>query len=138
MKRTITSLAEAKAQARRLRAEAGEMSHSAALEAVAKAQGYRDWNTLSAALGQAAPAAWAAGGRVRGSYLSQPFAASVTAARQVEPGWYHLSLDLDEAVDVVAFDSFSNMRKRIDCVVGPAGTSCERTSDGQPHMVLEL
>ena len=46
-------------------------------------------------------------------------------------------LDLDEAVDVVRFDSFSNLRKRIRVEVGPEGHSKERTSDGTPQIVLD-
>ncbi|MEN8685342.1 glyoxalase superfamily protein, partial [Marivita sp.] len=42
----------------------------------------------------------------------------------------------DEPVDVVHFDSFSNFRKRVQCVVGPSGTTKEKTSNGQPHVVL--
>jgi Glyoxalase superfamily protein len=40
-------------------------------------------------------------------------------------------------VDVVTFDSFSNFRKRVWGVVGPLGESREKTSDGQPHLVIE-
>ena len=49
---TYPSIDELKAQARRLRqamAERGDdMSHSTALELIAKQHGLRDWNTLSA------------------------------------------------------------------------------------------
>jgi hypothetical protein len=75
---------------------------------------------------------------VTGRYLSQPFAATVLAADQFRPGWFRLVLDLDAAVDVVRFDSFSNLRKRIRVEVGPEGHSKERTSDGTPHVVLDL
>jgi hypothetical protein len=47
-------------------------------------------------------------------------------------------LDLDHPVDVVTFDSFSNLRKRIRGTVGPDGRSKEITSDGTPHLVLDL
>jgi hypothetical protein len=83
------------------------------------------------------PQGWTVGGRVTGRYLSQPFAATVLAADQFRPGWFRLVLDLDAAVDVVRFDSFSNLRKRIRVEVGPAGHSKERTSDGIPHVELD-
>ena len=72
-----------------------------------------------------------------GEYLSQRFSATVLSAEQQRPGWFRLVLDLDEAVDVVRFDSFSNLRKQIRIVVGPDGRSKERTSDGTPHLVLD-
>ena len=46
-------------------------------------------------------------------------------------------LDLDDAVDVVRFDSFSNLRKRIRVEVGPDGHSKERTFDGTRHVELD-
>ena len=49
---------------------------------------------------------------------------------------YTLTLDLEEAVDVVRFDSFSNFRKRVTGMVDAGGVSSERTSDGRPHLQL--
>ena len=60
------------------------------------------------------------------------------AANPQANGWTHLTLDLDAPVDVVTFDSFSNMRKRIRGVVGPKGHTAEKTSDGQPHLQIDL
>ncbi|MEQ9259509.1 MAG: glyoxalase superfamily protein [Roseovarius sp.] len=70
--------------------------------------------------------------------MSQPFTATVIAARQLHPGWFRLVLKLDEAVDVVRFDSFSNLRRQIRAELGPDGYSKERTSDGEPHVRLDL
>lgn len=138
----LPNLSEAKSQARRLRealsGQGTEIGHAQSLELVAHKYGFRDWNAFHAAIGNRPPPAWAVGGRVEGKYLSQPFAATVLSLTMLRPGWFRLTLDLDEAVDVVSFDSFSNFRKRIQCVVGPAGTSREKTSDGTPHMVLEI
>ena len=75
---------------------------------------------------------------MQGCYLSQPFEATVVAVESLRPGWFRLTLDLDEAVDVVTFDGFSNFRKRIRGVIGPAGTTRERTSDGVPHLTLDI
>lgn len=142
MSTQLPTLPEAKAQARRLRAglqaEGREITHAQALELIAAQLGFRDWNTLHAAIGNRPPEGFAIGGRVRGAYLSQPFAATVVGAERLGPGWFRLDLDLDEAVDVVTFDSFSNFRKRIRGTVGPAGTSKERTSDGQPQLRIDL
>ncbi|MEX5599401.1 glyoxalase superfamily protein [Pseudophaeobacter sp. C1-32P7] len=142
MSATLPTLVEAKAQAKRLRtgleAEGREISHSQSLELVARQHGVRDWNTFHAAMGNRPPEGFTPGGRIEGTYLSQPFAATVLAVEMLRPGWFRLELDLDEAVDVVTFDSFSNFRKRIRGTVGPSGTSRERTSDGTPHLVIEI
>lgn len=142
MTRDLPTIAEAKQAAKQLRgrlAEQGEaISHAQALERVAQRHGYRDWNAFHAALRDRPPQGWKAGGRVTGRYLSQSFAATVLAADQRRPGWFRLVLDLDEAVDVVRFDSFSNLRKRIRVEVGPEGHSKERTSDDTPHVLLDL
>ena len=141
MTRDVPSLAEAKRKAKQLRTELAargtQISHAQALEATAHRHGFRDWNAFCAMIRDRAPDGWHAGGRVSGVYLSQPFSATVLTAEQQQPGWFRLALDLDEAVDVVQFDSFSNLRKRIRVVVGPDGHSKERTSDGQPHVVLD-
>lgn len=112
MNANLPTLVEAKAQARRLReglaAEGRQISHSRSLELVASQHGYRDWNTFHAALGNRPPDGFVPGGRVTGHYLSQPFAATVLSVEMPRSGWFRLVLDLDEAVDVVTFDSFSN------------------------------
>lgn len=142
MNTSIPTLAEAKQHAKNLRdqlAEKGtEISHSNALERVAAQYGYRDWNTFHVAVGNRPPDGFVAGERLRGTYLSQPIAGTVVAVEMVRPGWFRLELDLDVAVDVVTFDSFSNFRKRIRGVVGPMGTSVEKTSDGVPHLEIEM
>jgi hypothetical protein len=73
---------------------------------------------------------------VRGRYLGQSFSAVILAVEMIRPGWFRLTLDLDEAIDVVTFDSFSNFRKRVTGVIGPAGTSREKTSNGQPQLEM--
>ncbi len=142
MTRSLPSIAEAKAQAKRLRAELGtdgtEISHSRSLELVAQQLGFRDWNTLHAAIGNRPPEGFTAGGRVSGRYLGQPFDATIKAVHLLDGGWARLELDLDQAVDVVTFESFSNFRKRIRATVGPNGISQEHTSEGVPHLALDL
>lgn len=142
MTHDLPTISQAKQAAKQLRAalaEQGEaISHAQALERVAQRHGFRDWNAFHAALRDWRPKGWEVGGRVTGRYLSQPFAATVLAADQFRPGWFRLVLDLDAAVDVVRFDSFSNLRKRIRVEVGPEGHSKERTSDGTRHVALEL
>lgn len=138
---TQPTLDAAKAQAKALRAalaaQGTAISHSQALELVAKQHGARDWNTLHARLGQRnAPPELALGDRVRGSYLGQPITGEIVAIsgplehRQVE-------IHLDQPVDTVTFASFSNWRRRIRGTLDITGRSPRKTSDGQPHLIVE-
>lgn len=136
------TLSQAKAEARRLRAQMARdgspISHAQSLEHVARQRGHRDWNTLSAAISDAPSLPWAVGDAVSGTYLSQPFTARVASATPRDAGWVEVSLHLDEAVDVVTSAAFSNLRKRIRGVIGPKGHSKERTSDGQAQLQIDL
>ena len=142
MSRALPSLEQAKVEARALRqqlqAEGITLPHSAALERLAKLYGYRDWNSMQAMLRPAQPRRWQVGDQVSGHYLGQAFQARILQVSTCDPGWVQLVLDLDRAIDVVRFDSFSNLRKRLRVVVGPKGHSRERTSDGQPQARLDL
>jgi len=132
----------AKAQARALRsamaADGRDIGHGQALELVAKSHGYRDWNTLHAAIGNRPAAPVTLGQVVEGQYLKQPFLAEVTGVTQLSDGRYEVILEFDKPVDVVTFDSFSNFRSRVTKIVGPDGRSFETTSDHVPHLVLDL
>jgi hypothetical protein len=139
----LPSLDMLKDQARRLRsrleANGETIGHSRALELIAAQYGFNDWNTLHAALGnRRGPEYLAPGARVTGAYLGQPFAARIVGIQALTsaPGSYRVSLDLDEAVDVVTFDSFSAFRKRVNGVIGKDGVSRERTSNGRPQLQL--
>jgi hypothetical protein len=116
------------------------ISHSRALELIAAQFGFNDWNTparssseIAAGLEQLTP-----GARVTGAYLGQPFSARIVGVQALTsaPGSYRVSMDLDEAVDVVTFDSFSSFRKRVNGVIGKEGVSRERTSNGRPQLEL--
>jgi len=142
MTAALPSRAAAKAQARALRqalADQGQpISHGQALDQLARQYGFRDWNTLSAAIDDSPPAALIPGGRITGRYLSQPFTATILSVGNPREGWFRVVLDLDAPVDVVVFESFSNLRKRIRGTVDADGRSRETTSDGTPHLVLNL
>jgi hypothetical protein len=140
---SLPSLEALKAQAKRLRnalAEEGDfIKHGEALELVARQFGYRDWNTLHAAAGNRQPLPLAVGQDVSGLYLGQPFKARILSLQTLaEGGFMRIGLDLDEAVDVVKFDSFSAYRKRIQATIKADGSTVTRTSDGEPHLRLSL
>lgn len=141
------TLAQFKTQAKRLRDAMGEqgspLSHSAALELVARQHGHRDWNTLAAATpvkaeDRPATLSFGVGEKVRGRYLNQPFTGKVLSLTEMPSGGlYRVVVHFDEPVDVVTFDSFSAFRRRINAVIGRDGISPRQTSNGLPHLVIE-
>jgi hypothetical protein len=141
MTRDLPTLSEAKTMAKALRKRLAEdgvvLGHSQALERIAQDHGFKDWNGFHAVIEAGQSDTWTIGRRVTGRYLSQPFEATVRFSEELRPGWFRLVLDLDEAVDVVRFERFSNLRKQIRIEVGPAGHSKERTTDGTPHVQLD-
>ncbi|MDS1136555.1 glyoxalase superfamily protein [Nitratireductor indicus] len=141
MDRTLPSNEAAKALAKRLRLKLQEqgtcISHGQSLELVAHQYGFRDWNTFRAAISDRQAVDWKPGNRVRGAYLSHPFLAEIIAVEALQSGWFRLTLELDKPIDVVRSEDFSNLRKRVTGVIGPAGRSKEKTSDGFPHLIVE-
>ncbi|HAE26471.1 MULTISPECIES: glyoxalase superfamily protein [Hyphomonas] len=132
----------AKARAREIRADLAKagtpISHSEALEWVAKELGYRDWNTASARLSNMPEVVLQVGDQVAGRYLKQAFDGRVLAVREMAGGTaFEVTLEFDEPVDVVEFDSFSNFRQRITTTVSSGGVSFSKTSDGVPHLTVE-
>jgi hypothetical protein len=142
MKTPITNRDQAKARARELRAELAAggtpISHAEGLERVAAELGYRDWNTASARLSNEPEVPLQVGDLVAGRYLKQPFTGRVLGVREVGGGAaFEVTIRFDAPVDVVEFESFSNLRKQVSVTVSAAGVSAFRTSDGAPHMVVE-
>lgn len=101
----------------------------------------RDWNTLSALATKpnAVPiAALSVGSHVRGRYLNQPFTGKVLALAETGGGLHRITIHFDEPVDVVTFESFSAFRQRINAQIDTNGVSPRKTSNGQPHLVLDI
>ena len=70
---------------------------------------------------------------------TKAFRGQVVAVRELSaPGRFRITMDFDEPVDVVTFDSFSAFRKRVSANIDTSGKTIEKTSDGKPQMVLEL
>lgn len=127
-----------KAQAKRLRASLVDqgtlITHSAALETVAKQWGYRDWNSISAAATHAP--VWQVGQTVSGRYLGHAFTGRLKAVRAGAGDHWHLTLVFDQPIDVVSSDRFSSLRRQVNATVTADGVTHEKTSDGQPHLTL--
>ena len=137
------SLEILKQHAKRLRAGLADdgdfISHSESLELIAKQYGFRDWNCLHAAAGNALPLArFQLGGRVRGRYLGQSFTGEIVALQASPPDHLRISVHFDEPVDVIKFDSFSAFRQRISARIDANGVTAEKTSDGVPQLEIDV
>lgn len=134
----IYTRVQAKARARQIKAESeGALSLAAALESVAKEMGFRDWNTASARLSNAAAASWQVGERVSGQYLKRPFKGRIHGVRELQAGsGFEVTIQFDDPVDVVDWESFSAHRQRVTAMVSPEGISWAKTSDGVPHLIV--
>ena len=145
MTTTYPAIDELKAQARRLRQAMNDrgtaLTHSAALELIARQHGARDWNTLAAlaARPNASPKTQLfVGAHIRGRYLNQPFTGEILALSALPGGDLHkITIHFDEPVDVVTFDSFSAFRQRVTATVDETGRTIEKTSNGLPQLELE-
>jgi hypothetical protein len=129
-----------KGQAKRLRtalaAEGDFVTHSEALELIAKQNGYRDWNTLSAA-SRDNEGRLIVGAAVSGRYLGQAFTGRLVTLSELGGGARRkVAIQLDQPVDVVRSAHFSSLRRRITGVIDKTGVSAETTSDGVPHLVV--
>jgi len=136
----IAPIEELKASAKRLREKLRrsglELSHSQTLELIAHQHGARDWNTLCALSRRSRHLR--VGDRIAGRYLGQPFAGVIRGLSVLGDGAHRrITLHFDEPVDVVRFDSFSALRQRVTGIIGWDGRSPKRTSNGEPHLVLQ-
>ena len=139
---TLPNISDLKSQAKRLRSALTErtgapVSHAQALELIARQYGYRDWNTASAKCGRNGGGTFHVGDRVSGFYLQKPFTGEVTGLRKMgRSGQSKITVVFDTPVDVVSFDSFSAYRTRVTKLIDETGATPEKTSNGEPHMIL--
>lgn len=140
----LPSLEHLKQQAKRLRdqiaSDGNPVSHSKSLELLARQYGYRDWNTLHAAVGNRPPGApLTLGARVAGRYLGKPFDGTVLAIRTLGHSNRHrVTIRFDRPVDVVEFESWSAFRQRVTSDLDEDGRTVEKTSNGTPVMELTI
>ncbi|PQA88647.1 glyoxalase superfamily protein [Hyphococcus luteus] len=139
---SLPSLDALKRQAKRLRAGLDEdgdfLTHSESLELIAKQYGFRDWNTLHAAVGNRPPLKrFQLGSRVKGRYLGQTFTGEIVALRTMAGDHLRVIINFDEPVDVVTFDSFSAYRSRVSAIINQEGVTAEKTSDGAAQLTME-
>lgn len=139
----IYTVSQAKARAKSIREEAKArghaVSHSQALETLAHECGLKNWNILRAKLSDLPIDALVKGSPVTGHYLGHPFSGKVSSIKPFgTQGFRRIEIDLDAAIDVVAFESFSSLRKRLSATINPFGQTIETISTGQPQLSLDI
>ncbi|MCJ9430503.1 glyoxalase superfamily protein [Kordiimonas marina] len=142
----------AKARAKRLRAYltgAGlPVSHSQSLEAIAHEDGFRDWNTLSAHLRQAAspeekPAKsdisengcpFTLGSRAAGFYYNTPFTGQVRGIEMTaRDGVWRITLQFNKRLKVTMGDHLDMARQRVRLTVDRLGRSVNLAGKADGH-----
>jgi Glyoxalase superfamily protein len=112
------------------------ISHSAALEHVAKRYGFHDWNTASAVLSKNDSRLFL-GQRVSGRYLGHDFKGILLGLHMISPAETRVEIEFDTPIDVVRFSSFSAVSKRVRGTVRQNGTSIAKISTGEAHLVID-
>lgn len=113
------------------------MTHGAALEEVARAHGFRDWNTARATLPDQATAPFQVGRRVGGHYLEQPFEGLVVGVKLLgNRPLLSVTVQFDGPVNVTPNLMFETLRQRVTATVNIEGVSPELRGNGQPVMRL--
>ncbi|WP_108397703.1 glyoxalase superfamily protein [Devosia submarina] len=132
-----TLKSEAKAL-REQRSAAGEtLTHSEALEAIAKAHGFRDWNTARASLPDGVVAPFQLGQHVHGTYLDQPFRGVLIGVQMLGAGQhFKLTIQFDEPVNVTPTFMFAAFRHRVVATVDPQGVSPALRGNGRPQTIV--
>ena len=133
-----TLKSEAK-QLRQQRATLGEtLSHGAALEQVARAHGYRDWNTARAALPERVAVPFQVGQRVKGLYLDQPFAGMLIGVQLLgNMQSYTVTIQFDEPVNVTPTFMFAAYRHPVVSTIDIHGTSLAMRGNGNPQLIVK-
>ena len=135
------SIQTLKSEAKALRVErsgiGGAMSHAQALEAVARAHGFRDWNTARASLPDRALAPFQVGQHVHGTYLEQPFEGTLIGVQLLgDQQHFKITVNFDEPVNVTPTFMFAAYRHRVVATVDTQGVSPALRGNGKPQMVV--
>ncbi len=139
---TAHATADYKTHAKRLRealaADGLNLSHSRALDIVARQHGARDWNTLAATAAKTRLGApFAVGERVAGTFNGKPAQGRLIGLEEtIKPDLWRVTVAFDPPVDVVTSELFSSERRRITMIVGADGRSRRLTGTETGVMAL--
>lgn len=145
----MTTSSDYKSHAKRLRdalaAEGIAVSHGKALDLVARQQGARDWNTLSAqAKSDASPAnetesgpSFSLGQTVEGTFKDRPARGRVIGLSEtIKPDLWRVTVHFDPPVNASTSTNFVVERRRVEMVIGSDGRSRRLTGTETGVMAL--
>lgn len=135
-----------KTHAKRLRealaAEGVALSHGKALDIVARQNGARDWNTLSARLDTPASivqaaAPFAVGDQVAGAFNGRAASGRIIGvAETIKPDLWRVTVKFSPPVDASTSPNFRAERTRVEMIVGADGRSRRLTGTENGTMAL--
>jgi Glyoxalase superfamily protein len=131
-----------KNHARRLRdalaADGIVVSHTRALELVAKQNGARDWNTLAARPSAETGAPFAVGQKVSGTFNGTPAQGRVIGLEEtIKPDLWRVTVAFNPPVNASTSAHFAAERRRVQMVVGADGRSRRLTGTETGVMALQ-
>ncbi len=141
-----------KTHAKRLRdalaTEGVALSHGKALDIVARQNGERDWNTLSARLDKSTPAPtttpttttaapFAVGDQVAGAFNGNAASGRIIGvAETIKPDLWRVTVKFSPPVDASTSANFRAERTRVEMIVGADGRSRRLTGTENGTMAL--
>ncbi len=130
-----------KNHARRLRdalvADGISVSHTKALELVARQNGSRDWNTLAARPSTEAGAPFAVGQKVSGTFNGTPAQGRVIGLEEtIKPDLWRVTVAFNPPVNASTSAHFVAERRRVQMVIGTDGRSRRLTGTETGVMAL--
>lgn len=144
----------AKTRAKRLRATLAEqghtISHSESLEAIAKTEGYRDWNTYSALFKTVSEELSArtnehmqyplhVGDTISGTFRGIRFAGRLLKLEEtITPGVWRAKLHFETPVKLPAHDALNLTRQRVSCMLNASGVSVNLKGKPDGHITLDM
>lgn len=144
----------AKNRAKRLRKYLSEkghpISHSESLEAIAQAEGYRDWNTYIALfklasqelpdaleMGQHFP--MHVGDRIQGTYRGVRFVGTLLGLEEtITSGVWRAKMHFDNPVELPSPKGINLTRQRVQCMLNSDGVSVNLKGSTDGHISLDM
>lgn len=136
------SIEEMKAAAKALRAQTPDhvaLSHCKALDIIARRFGFANWQTARArarTIGSITD--MRIGARVSGRYLGIAFTGELRQLTKLGKDAFQVSIQCQKPIDVIRFQSFSSLRRRINATIDRHGVSFAVLSSGEPQLILGM
>lgn len=145
----------AKSRAKKLRTYLTQqditLTHSASLEAIAKTEGFRDWNTYVASFKLAEVAIQSSkdvdtglfplqvGERISGTYRGAHFTGRLIGLESTKgPGVWRAKLHFDDAVTIPGTELLKHTRQRVRCMLDSEGRSVNPKGKPDDHVLISF